>query len=803
MAYGKAFALAGVAGLAMVAQAPAAAQDAPERAAVDGGEAEDIIVTARKREERLEDVPLSITVVGQEAITRGNLNNISDVAQQTPGLSFKQGFGRIGGGGGAGVRPSIRGMSSVVGAPNAAFFVDGIFVSDNISSYQLDNLERIEVIKGPQSALFGRQTFSGAINYVRRKPTNDWDGRIRLSAGEYDYYEASAYVSGPIVRDVLKFEVNGRYYNFGGDWLNADNGKRELGAQRSYNLGGRLVFTPGNNFEAIASVGYSNDRDKGYVYGFQGSAKNNCFAPPIVATIPFPRTPSARRGFFCGPINTLGSYAYNNDELEALGYHGLDREFWRTSLQMTYTGDGGWSATSITAFNRNDSITGQDNTLRPSTTPSFSIDGNNTQDWSQEVRVMSPQQAPIRGLFGGYYYEETTRDGFSVNTATNMRRPFSSEDGVESKALFGMLEAELGSRFTVSAEARYQWETITGSTEVLGTPGSPPPPATGIREAKFEAFLPRFTARYEMNDQVNIYATAAKGNKPGGFNNFPTDAVPADLAEFEAAGLGTFGEETAWTFELGSKGRVGALNYGLAVFYTDWQNQQLSRGESYTRLSGLPNSVVFIQNAGASEIKGFEIELNARPARWLFARVGYTFVDARFTDFYDDTTEEIFDTDGRPARLPDGSPNPADVDGLSGGDLKDNRLPQTPQHQLVLTAQVNAPLSDRLEFVARTDLSFESKRYVQVDNLNWASDSTNVNLNLALEANRWSLSAWARNLFDDRTPLVVTRLLDFNRLLTRRNPLTGANQTTFFRDFAVSAPRKRQFGVTLQYKFGS
>lgn len=786
--------------LALSIGTPSLAQDSPVQLAATSDA--DIIVTARKREERLEDVPLSITVVGAETIARGNLNNISDLARQTPGLSFRQGFGRIGGGGGAGVRPSIRGMSSVVGAPNAAFFVDGIFVSDNISSYQLDNLERVEVIKGPQSALFGRQTFSGAINYVRRKPTNEWQGRIRLTGAEYDSYEASGFVSGPIVQDKLLFEVNARYYNFGGDYVNADNGKRELGAQRSYNVGGRLLFTPSDNFEAIATVGYSNDRDKGYVYGFQGSLKNNCFAPPITGTIPFPRTPTARRGFFCGPIKTLDSYAYNNDELEALGYHGLDREFWRTSLQMTATTNSGWAITSVTAYNRNDSITGQDNTLRPSTNPSFGIDGNNSEDWSQELRVMSPVADRVRGLFGGYYYKDITRDGFSVALPANQRRPFSSEDGVESKALFGMLEADVTPQFTVSAEARYQWETITGSTEVLGTPGSPPPPATNIRTAKFEAFLPRFTARYDISDRANIYATAAKGNKPGGFNNFPADASAADIAAFTAAGFDIFGEETAWTFELGSKGRLGALTYGVAAFFTDWQNQQLSRGESYTRTNGTPNSVVFIQNAGASEIKGFEIDLNVRPTRWLFVRMGYTFVDARFTDFYDDTTEEIFDTDGLPARLPDGSRNPADADGLSGGDVAGNRLPQTPQHQLVLTTQVTAPVSNSIDFIGRADLSFESRRYTQVDNLNWAGDSTNVNLNLGLEGPNWGVSVWARNLFDDRTPLVVTRLLDFTRLLTRRNPLTGANQTTFFRDFAVSAPRRRQFGATFEYRFG-
>ncbi|NJS13825.1 MAG: TonB-dependent receptor [Sphingopyxis sp.] len=321
-----------------------------------------------------------------------------------------------------------------------------------------------------------------------------------------------------------------------------------------------------------------------------------------------------------------------------------------------------------------------------------------------------------------------------------------------------------------------------------------------MRRAKFNAFLPRFTLRWEPSADLTLHATAAKGNKPGGFNNFPSDARQADLDAFAAAGFDIFDEETAWSFEIGAKGRFGRINYSVAGFFTDWTSQQLSRGESYIRTSGTPNSVVFIQNAGQSEIKGFEVDVSGRPADWLFLRFGYTYVDARFTEFYDDTTEEIYDTDGRPGFLSNDTRNPADLDKLEG-DVSGNRLPQTPTHQFIATAQVTAPVSGDLEFFARGDLAYESKRFSQVDNLNWAGDSYNLNASIGLERPAWSLTLFARNLLNDKTPLVVTRLLDFNRLLTRVNPLTGLNQTTFLRDFAVSAPRKRQVGVSFAYKF--
>ena len=790
----------GVLPVTSLAQTAPVTQVAAAATSEDAGE--DIVVTARKREERLVDVPLTISVVGADAIDRANLDNISDIATQTPGFSFKQGFGRTGGGGSAGVRPSVRGMSSIVGQPNAAFFVDGIFVSDNITSYQLDNVERVEVIKGPQSALFGRGTFAGAINFVTRKPSNEFTGRAKLTVGEYDNLEVSGYVSGPIIQDKLMFELNARSYNFGGDYMNAASGKRDLGDQHSTNFGGRLFFTPSDSFEAIASFGYSKDKDKAYVYGPQGSLKNNCFAPPLSGLqVPFPRTATSRRGFYCGEIKVLPSYFANNAALETLGYTGLDRKFYRSSLAMTYSTEGGTTLTSTTAYNHNYSITGQDNATLITAVPSFSIAGFKNQDFSQEFRLASPQDKRLRGTIGAYWYNEDVLPGFEVNAATNTRRPYDSPDGVRSKSIFGMIEGDVTEQLTVSAEARQQYDRITGSTRVLGAAGAGPAAAINVRSKKVDALLPRFTARYKLNDELNVYGTVAKGNKPGGFNAFPTDAIAADIAAFTAAGFDVFDEESAWSYELGLKGRTRGINFAVAGFYTDWKQQQLSRGEPYTRIVGTPNSVVFIQNAGESEIKGFEVEASGKPADWLYLRAAYTFVDAKFTQFFDDTTEEIFDTDGRSAFLANDTRNPLDVDGPDGGDVSGNRLPQTPQHQAIFTAQATKPISGDLDFVARGDLAYESKRYTQVDNLNWAGDSLNLNASIGIEKPSWSVTLFARNLLNDKTPLVVTRILDFNRPITRVNPLTGIAGTSFFRDFFVSAPRKQQFGATASYKF--
>jgi outer membrane receptor protein involved in Fe transport len=162
-----------IAALPSVAQA----QDAAANPSVAGSDSPDveILVTARKREENLQDVPLSITAVTAETIEEQGLRSIVDIANITPGLSYRPGFGRNSD------RPVIRGQSNIQGQPNVAFFIDGIFVTGSLTSFNLDNLERVEVIKGPQAALFGRATFAGAINYITRKPDNEFRGKASVT----------------------------------------------------------------------------------------------------------------------------------------------------------------------------------------------------------------------------------------------------------------------------------------------------------------------------------------------------------------------------------------------------------------------------------------------------------------------------------------------------------------------------------------------------------------------------------------------------------------------------------------------
>lgn len=186
-----------------------------QEAADDGLALEEIVVTARRAEETLQKVPLSITALGAKDIQAMGIARVEDVAALTPGFSFRNGFGR------AIERPVIRGMANISGTANAAFFIDGVFVNGPITGYNLDNLERIEVIRGPQAALFGRSTFAGAINYVTRRPTDYHEASAKASMGEFNYQDMSAWASGPLVEGKLRFQIGGRYFNKDGQYTNA------------------------------------------------------------------------------------------------------------------------------------------------------------------------------------------------------------------------------------------------------------------------------------------------------------------------------------------------------------------------------------------------------------------------------------------------------------------------------------------------------------------------------------------------------------------------------------------------------
>jgi len=214
----------------------------------------EIIITARKREETLQSVPTSVAVVTDETIQNLALDSLEEIANTTPGLIFDESFGRNGN------RPVIRGQANLLGEPGVAFFIDGIYYTGSLADYDVDSIERIEVVKGPQSALYGRNTYSGAINIISKLPGDVWEGRVTADIAENERYELTAGIRGPI-SDGLSVGVNGRFYDFGGEFESAFDGQT-VGDQSSWSASGVLAWNNGGPFRATLR-GYYNRTDDG------------------------------------------------------------------------------------------------------------------------------------------------------------------------------------------------------------------------------------------------------------------------------------------------------------------------------------------------------------------------------------------------------------------------------------------------------------------------------------------------------------------------------------------------------------
>lgn len=210
---------------------PATATSADRKASRNSG-ADEIVVTARKREERLQDVPISITAFTAEKLRERNIQNAYDLAAFTPNFQLTESLGR------RLDSPNVRGQfGPLIGAtaPNASFFVDGVYVSGSIGTASVANLDRIEVIRGPQSATFGRATFSGAINYITREATDEYEGQVNSRYGEDGEFELGAWASGPIVEDTLYFYAGASYEKWDGQWR---NGLQPYDTVAGYQAGG-------------------------------------------------------------------------------------------------------------------------------------------------------------------------------------------------------------------------------------------------------------------------------------------------------------------------------------------------------------------------------------------------------------------------------------------------------------------------------------------------------------------------------------------------------------------------------------
>lgn len=728
---------------------------------------QEVLVTARKMDERLQDVPLSISAFSSEALEDTNSQDIYDLTRFTPGFSFER-LNRYGVQGGVG-RPVIRGMSNILGEGNASVFVDGILFSDSILAFPFDIVDRVEIIKGPQAALLGRGTFSGAINLITKKGSNEPENKLSVRAAEYDDFETNLLFRGPIVEDKVFYMLHGRYYSFGGMYNNTLDGNK-VGDEESYNFNGTLEYRSGEMFSAIVSAGYTKDDDGMAAITLQDRFANNCHL-------------DVARQYYCGAVQEQNSTTLDRANLQ--GHEGVDRESTRLSAQLTWDFDS-FKIVSNTGLFNTDTEYGYDSTyqgghvIAPTTVPGApgyvrtatdpvrtgSVTRNEVTDrteWSTELRIQSAETQRLRWL-GGVYYYSSRRDLEERHLLSAAPTIFNGETRVDNQAIFGSVGFDLTDRWDITAELRYAEDKI-GNFKTI--------PTDVLIENTFYSTTPRVTTSFKVTPDTMIYASYAEGNKPGVINadpRFPPDIQFAD-------------EEESKNYEIGIKNTLmgGKLVLNAAAYFIDWDKQQLTT----TFFFPTGGTQSYIVNAGKTEVRGLELEMQAMLTDSLTAGLTYSYIDAEFVELDDTEAGQLFGDVSLKGKAPAG----------------------VPEQQASVFGRVGFDVGSNLKGYVRADASYTGKKYDQVFNLAHTGSQKLVNLTLGIDGERWSGSLWVKNLTDDRTPSSVTRYVDQMNLnvpqFVNSNPAQNnvPGTTTLERAFFIPLPRKRQIGMNLSYKF--
>ncbi|MBZ4209497.1 MAG: TonB-dependent receptor [Rhodoferax sp.] len=787
-----------------------------DRATDSGTELGSVVVTARRVGERLQDVPLSIQVLSGKDLQERSITSISELSSYTPGLSYSPDLGRTG------ERPVVRGISAL--RPEApqpvSIFVDGVFVRDGTLGLALDDAQRVEVIKGPQSALYGRSTYAGAINYISVKPSDKVSGTISATAASAGEASAFGAVSFPVLKDVLSARVKVKHYEYGGQYTNVLTGNK-IDGERTNAGGVQLFFTPSNNFDALFSLDSSSERDGlfaatartvptqagGAVTNQNGSSNiangatcngktinivgNNATSGLPDATVP--ASASTRlNGWPCGPSTFSGTTVKRNeadlanyiDPVTGINYGnvaGLDRSITRGALTLNYNFGAGYTLTSQTAYTRQASNVGADQSYDGTRfAPGFgapasswlSYDRNTLNYYSQEFRLTSPQEQALTWLVGGFLYkEEASGEGTGVlaqnaalKTVADTIRPRSAST-TRNVAPFGRIQYEFDKKYRVSLEGRYNEETVTVGGVALGTAKVSAGTCVANQvcyvngSQTFSDFSPRLTFDYKPSADLLYYAQAAKGSKAGGFNT--AAGLPAQAFAYDG--------ESIRTVEVGVKTVFAQRKAGFnaALFSNNIDGLQLSNISTVTNpLTGVLTTTTIVNNVGKARSQGLELELFYRPTNWLTLNGNYAYTDAKGVEGTEITNGTAFGGN-------------SSVAGFT--------LPRSPEHSATGSAALDFPVgANNLRFFARADLVYQSRRYAEIQNLIWADAFTHVNATIGLRGKGWRSALWVKNASNDPTSLNGFRYLD---------------PATFRRTAVDFLPRLRQVGITTSYDF--
>ena len=814
-------------------------------------ELDDIVVTARNREESLRDVPLAISAHSGEALERQGIDGIRDLAYITSGVTVRSLGSEYA------QRPIFRGqgdLSAGVGDPNVSVFLDGVYIYNTSAiSLELADVDRVEVVKGPVSALYGRNAAAGAINYVTKRPGDVLAMKGRASFGEDGYRTFTANVSGPLIPGKVSLGLGGYYARYDGSYKDAVNGARAGGYEKK-DFQVKLLITPTDAITIFATYYHGNDSfaiaPTISTYGNCGIPQGGTAASPVALPVGTPG-----REFFvpfnryCGELN-FGNRAVEVpiSAAEATGNRRtVDAFSNRVEFELPTVGTFTW----LTGYNKiksarfNDSTGGRRDgfnlpliptgtasqvlTATPATTQvrSFFGVGLDTAEFSQEMRLSSAQNQRFRWQVGGFYYALSALDyrpfsligtlpagqsfGFvgrsgtgvsltraigldSVTSPTgviNYNNYQSSQTWTNQGSVFGAAELDIVDGLIASGELRQTWESKRfkpyGTTNFFG-PTTNRPAADFSPTGSFSYLDYRGTIKYTPMPGFMTYASIATGTKSGGFN---TTRAAVGFEQEQ-----TFGPEKNKTYEIGAKlSTLGnRLQLNVAAFRID------SRGAQVFGNSDNPlNAALIVRNLASVRTYGFEGDFAVRPVDGVRLTVALGFADPKIGN---DTFQLYSANPLAPVTnavtcqlIPTCAPRlvrrptaqNANPQFFNAANLGGNQTPGTSKWQLSTGVDFSGAFSTDLNWFARAEYRYEARQFLEVENYAWLPERHLVNLRAGLKTKQFSLTGFVENLTDNRTAEAGSYQLNLS-------DFSATNLTSFL-------PTGRLIGVTLGFDY--
>lgn len=759
------------------------------RVLAQGVALEEIVVTARKREEALVDIPFAVSAFSEEDLDISNLKNFVDMSLFTPGLTYQN----------ASANRADRGVPNIIirglnilgvsssSAP-ALFFIDGAPVfGGEVGSFV--DVVRVEVLRGPQTAYFGRNTLSGAVNMVTKDPGEEFGGSVGLDVDRFGTADLSLSVEGPIIPDRLAVRFTARNNKKGGHYKNNRNDVREIGDEETQSLVATILATPTDTLRFKLRL-EDIEIDDGPQPSFRfpstfancdsngnGSATYRCGIAPDLSVAESmvghndafsPGYPTSST-FFADVIQAFSMYSDSSprqidDEGIFIKGMGLAKRVQGGTFSAAAELFGGMTLDWISGFNETKTIMVSDeNTLPRAPTSAIAdtfIVERYAENSSHEARLSSANEGQFRWTAGANIVKSegvpSCVAGWFFGPRGFTCRPIQE---VTTRGVFGGVYYDFTEKLTVSGEVRYQNDEVSVPS--------------GDLEAEFNDVGGRVTIQYRTDNDLMLFANYARGFRPGTFNSIIVTLSPTEAASLEQnSGAQLAVEpETLDQYEVGVKGtllegRLQASLVGYVGELTDQQVQQL--GYFIDDDTGLQSPVGITTNTGLLDINGMELEARFQlTEQWLLT--------AAFARNYTEYVEGICNLCVSNGAL------------ATNTDHLGNQQNWTPEFTGSATATWTRPVfGGSMDGFVRGEYMYESTKYATEANVFETGSRNLVNLRFGVEAESYRVEAYVTNVFDDDTYNYVAINTDLDN---------------FARAFVAALPNKRSVGVRGTYRF--